>query len=183
MTTTGRNKPSEVPSQTSRHKHKRKKNTEFSWPHTKLDSLMTMAREAPIRHQGWALLEDAHRSSASLCVMEICVTGRVKAYCMHFFRSDSQASQLKSASFLQQGNVHINSLSWTVCLWPSTVVTMGESKLCGPLWLPWDQWTESWCSLGRATHSFCKCVSSWLPSMPVFPVLLGTAYQESERSI
>ena len=135
MTTTGRNKPSEVPSQTSRHKHKRKKNTEFSWPHTKLDSLMTMAREAPIRHQGWALLEDAHRSSASLCVMETCVPGRVKAYCMHFFRSDSQASQLKSVSFLQQGNVHINSLSWTVWLWPSTVVRMGESKLCGPLWI------------------------------------------------
>lgn len=37
--------------------------------------------------------------------------------------------------------------------------------------------------LAGATNSFCKCVSSWLPSMPVFPVLLGTAYQESERSI
>ena len=34
MTTTGRNKPSEVPSQTSRYKHKRNKNNEFSWSHT-----------------------------------------------------------------------------------------------------------------------------------------------------
>ena len=56
MATTGRNKPSEVPSQTSHHKHKHNKNTEFSWSHTKLDSLMTMAREAPIRHWGWDLL-------------------------------------------------------------------------------------------------------------------------------
>ena len=50
------NKPSEVPSQTSRHKHKRNKNTEFSWSHTKLDSLMTVAAEAPISHRGWDLL-------------------------------------------------------------------------------------------------------------------------------
>ena len=56
MTMTGRNKPSEVPSQTSRHKHKHNKNTEFSWSHTKVDSLMTMAGEAPIRLRGWALL-------------------------------------------------------------------------------------------------------------------------------
>lgn len=56
MATTGRNKPSEVPSQTSHHKHKHNKNTEFSWSHTKLDSLLTMAGEAPIRHGGWDLL-------------------------------------------------------------------------------------------------------------------------------
>ena len=56
MTTTGRNKPSEMPSQTFHHKHKHNKNTEFSWSHTKLDSLMTMAGEAPISHQGWDLL-------------------------------------------------------------------------------------------------------------------------------
>ena len=56
MTTTGRNKPSEVPSQTSHHMHKHNKNTEFSWSHTKLDSLITMAREAPIRHGSWDLL-------------------------------------------------------------------------------------------------------------------------------
>ena len=79
MTTTGRNKPTEVPSQTSHHKHKHK-NTEFSQSHTKLDSLMTMAGEAPIRHQGWALLEDARWFTASLCVMEICVIDRVKSY-------------------------------------------------------------------------------------------------------
>ena len=56
MRTTGMKKPSEVPSQTSHHKHKHNKNTEFSWSHTKLDSLMTMAEEAPIRHWGWDLL-------------------------------------------------------------------------------------------------------------------------------
>ena len=56
MTMMGSNKPSEVPSQTSRHKHEHNQNTEFSWSHTKLDSLMTMAGEAPIRHRGWDLL-------------------------------------------------------------------------------------------------------------------------------
>ena len=42
MRTTGMKKPSEVPSQTSHHKHKHNKNTEFSWSHTKLDSLRTL---------------------------------------------------------------------------------------------------------------------------------------------
>ena len=32
---------------------------------------MTMAREAPIRHEGWDLLYNAHWFSASLCVVEI----------------------------------------------------------------------------------------------------------------
>ena len=80
MTMTGKNKPSEVPSQTSRHKHKHNKITEFSWSHRKFDSLMTMDRGAPIRHWGWALQEDARRFSALLCVTEIRVTDRVKAY-------------------------------------------------------------------------------------------------------
>ena len=39
-----------------------------------------MAGEAPIRLRGWALLLDARRFSASLCVMEICVIDRAKAY-------------------------------------------------------------------------------------------------------
>ena len=45
MRMTGMNKPSEVPFQTSCHKHKHNKNTEFSWSHTKLDSLMTLLWE------------------------------------------------------------------------------------------------------------------------------------------
>ena len=32
---------------------------------------MTMAREAPIRHQGWDLLYDAHWFTTSLSVMKI----------------------------------------------------------------------------------------------------------------
>ena len=73
---TGGNKLSEVPSQTSHHKHKHNKNTEFSWSHTKLDSLMTMAEEAPIRYQGWDLLQEAHRFSAhrfiAMCYGNMC---------------------------------------------------------------------------------------------------------------
>ena len=37
MRTTGVNKPPEVPSQTSGHKHKHNENTESSWSHTRLD--------------------------------------------------------------------------------------------------------------------------------------------------
>ena len=37
MTMTDMNKPLKVPSQTSRHKHRHDKNTEFTWSHTKLD--------------------------------------------------------------------------------------------------------------------------------------------------
>lgn len=87
---------------------------------------------------------------------------------MHFFRSDSHASQLNSGSFLLRDSVHINSLSWTVWPWPSTVVRMGESKLCDSLWLPQDQWTEPWCSLGRDYKQFLQvcvftvCSFTWL---------------------
>ena len=42
---TGMDKPSGVPSQTSCHKHKHNENTESSWSHTKLDSLMTLLWE------------------------------------------------------------------------------------------------------------------------------------------
>lgn len=43
MRKTGMNNPSEAPSQTSsHHKHKHNENTEFSWAHAKLDSLMTL---------------------------------------------------------------------------------------------------------------------------------------------
>lgn len=99
---------------------------------------------------------------------------------MCFFRSDSQASQLNSVSFLQQDNVHINSLSWTVWLWPSTVVRMGKvscvvlSDCLGISEMSPDV------HLAEATNIFYKCVYSLHACVPV---LIGTAYQESECSI